>query len=76
MKSTPWYTSRVPMVTATIATASVVNSSSTKADRNEIRRVCMVSARFARSVRSRPSAWARARLNTCSVGRPVTRSAK
>ncbi len=64
------------MVTATTATLRVASSSSTSADRNEIRRVCMVSVRCRASVRRSPSACALARPKTCKVGRPAIRSAK
>ena len=69
-------TTRNPTVTATSATDRVASSSSTSAERNEIRSVAIVSARWAASVRRSPSAWARARPKTCRVGRPATRSEK
>ena len=59
-----------------MATLNVASNSKTRADRNEIRSVVMVSARCAASVRRSPSAWARARPKTCRVGSPSTRSAK
>ncbi|SPB29841.1 hypothetical protein MAJHIDBO_00131 [Propionibacterium freudenreichii subsp. shermanii] len=64
------------MLTATRATDSVDSSSRTNEDRKAKRSVFMVSVRCAASVRRRPTSWARARPNTCSVGSPATRSAK
>ena len=72
----PPASTRKPMVTAISATDKVASSSRAKLERKAMRKVPMVPAREASSVRFSPASWARARPKTCRVGNPATRSAK